>query len=80
MMGPPLLLLADDRFSFTRTTSVAAAVALVILLPLALFVRRRPQCVVVMTVCCRHDSVLLSWPGVSRPPVAPHRHPVAAAK
>ena len=44
MMGPPLLLLADDRFGFTHTTSAAAAVALVVLLPLALFIlRRRPQ-------------------------------------
>ena len=44
MMGPPLLLLGADRIGFTRTTSAAAAVALVVLLPLALFVlRRRPE-------------------------------------
>jgi MFS family permease len=44
MMGPPLLLLGADRIGFTRTTSVAAAVSLVVLLPLALFIlRRRPE-------------------------------------
>jgi predicted MFS family arabinose efflux permease len=44
MMGPPLLLLGADRIGFTRTTSAAAVVALVVLLPLALFVlRRRPE-------------------------------------
>jgi MFS family permease len=44
MMGPPLLLFGADRIGFTRTTSAAAAVALVVLLPLALFVfRRRPE-------------------------------------
>jgi MFS family permease len=44
MMGPPLLLLGADRFGFTRTTAVAAAVALVVLLPLALFILRpRPE-------------------------------------
>jgi predicted MFS family arabinose efflux permease len=43
MMGPPLLLLGADRFGFTRTTA-AAAIALVVLLPLALFIlRRRPE-------------------------------------
>jgi MFS family permease len=44
MMGPPLLLLGADRIGFTWTTSAAAAVALVVLLPLALFIlRRRPE-------------------------------------
>jgi predicted MFS family arabinose efflux permease len=44
MMGPPLLLFGTDRIGFTRTTSAAGAVALVVLLPLALFVlRRRPE-------------------------------------
>ncbi len=44
MMGPPLLLLGIDRIGFTRTTSAAAALALVVLLPLALFIfRRRPE-------------------------------------
>jgi MFS family permease len=44
MMGPPLLLLGADWIGFTRTTSVAAAVAVLVLLPLALFVlRRRPE-------------------------------------
>jgi MFS family permease len=44
MMGPPLLLLGADRIGFARTTSAAAAVALVVVLPLALFIlRRRPE-------------------------------------
>jgi predicted MFS family arabinose efflux permease len=44
MMGPPLLLFGADRIGFTRTTSAAATVALVVLLPLALFIlRRRPE-------------------------------------
>jgi MFS family permease len=44
MMGPPLLLLGADRFGFTRTAAVAPAVALVVLLPLALFIlRHRPE-------------------------------------
>ncbi len=44
MMGPPLLLLGADRIGFTRTTSAAAVVPLVVLLPLALFIlRRRPE-------------------------------------
>jgi predicted MFS family arabinose efflux permease len=44
MMGPPLLLLGADRIGFTRATSAAAALTLVVLLPLALFIlRRRPE-------------------------------------
>jgi hypothetical protein len=44
MMGPAVLLLGADRIGFTQTTSAAATVALVVLLPLALFIlRRRPE-------------------------------------
>jgi hypothetical protein len=43
-MGPAVLLLGADRIGFTQTTSAAATVALVVLLPLALFIlRRRPE-------------------------------------
>ena len=41
MMGPPLLLLGTERIGFARTISAAAAVALVVLLPMALFILRR---------------------------------------
>jgi MFS family permease len=44
MLGPPLLLLGIDSLGFARTTLLAAAVALIVLLPLALFVlRHRPE-------------------------------------
>ena len=44
MMGPPLLLLGTDHFGFAHTTLAAAAIALAVLLPLALFIlRRRPE-------------------------------------
>jgi MFS family permease len=44
MLGPPLLLLGVDRIGFTRTTSLAAVIALMVLTPLALFVlRQRPE-------------------------------------
>jgi MFS family permease len=44
MLGPPLLLLGLDRIGFAHTTSWAAVIALIILMPLALFVlRHRPE-------------------------------------
>jgi predicted MFS family arabinose efflux permease len=44
MLGPALLLLGIDSLGFARTTLLAAAVALIVLLPLALFVlRHRPE-------------------------------------
>jgi predicted MFS family arabinose efflux permease len=44
MLGPPLLLLGIDNFGFARTTLLAAAIALLVLLPLALLVlRHRPE-------------------------------------
>jgi MFS family permease len=44
MLGPSLLLLGQDRIGFSQTTSLAAVIALVVLMPLALFVlRHRPE-------------------------------------
>jgi MFS family permease len=44
MLGPPLLLFGLDRIGFIQTTSLAAGIALIVLMPLALFVlRHRPE-------------------------------------